>query len=308
MCMMLQPTFRASPPARSRTPAREAGRHGGWFLLPIEVNCPELYMFAGHDNDEVELCKVSGIKCEWKLKNTWPVIGTFSNPTDTACKFKAVDYGAYGNRKDTIQLLIGSKVVWEKPIEVIRIVPRSEWGAVAPKAHSQTIASFQHVTLHHTSNPNSSVEELQRIQKVHMSLFPYNLYGGKNFDDIGYHFIMGKDGTVYEGRQLESSPGAKGGPYTKGEHVATNNTVAGIGFCTMGNYEATEEDGEAWPATRQKALEKAVSALCRRYKLPSSKINHHNALALPASPSLCPGSNYIPTIPDIVKHVNENLQ
>lgn len=38
MCIMLtRPTLRVSPPARSRTPARETWRIGGWFLLPIEV-------------------------------------------------------------------------------------------------------------------------------------------------------------------------------------------------------------------------------------------------------------------------------
>jgi hypothetical protein len=35
--MLTRPTLRVSPPARSRTPAREAQRIGGWFLLPVEV-------------------------------------------------------------------------------------------------------------------------------------------------------------------------------------------------------------------------------------------------------------------------------
>ena len=272
-------------------------------LLPMEVNCPELYMFSGHTGDKVELCKASGT-CEWKLKSASPAIGTFDHPTDLACSFTATTPG-----KNTIQLVMGGKVVWEKPTEIIDIVTRAAWGAVAPKAHTQTIPDFQHVTLHHTSNTNTGAAEMQRIQKLHMGLFPYNLpfSGGKNFDDIGYHFIMDKAGVVYEGRQLEAAPGTPGGPYTKGEHVATNNTVAGIGFCTMGDYEGTEGN-EPWPAARQKDLEKAVSALCRRYKIPSSKLSYHKVMALAASPSVCPGSNYIPTIPDIIKHVNENLQ
>jgi hypothetical protein len=75
----------------------------------------------------------------------------------------------------------------------------------------------------------------------------------------------------------------------------------------MGDYEGTEGN-EPWPAARQKDLEKAVSALCRRYKIPSSKLSYHKVMALVASPSECPGSNYIQTIPDIIKHVNESLQ
>jgi hypothetical protein len=273
------------------------------ILLAMEVNCPELYMFSGHTGDKVELCKATGA-CEWKLKSDLPAIGTFDHPDDLACSFTATTPG-----KNTIQLVMGGKVVWEKPTEIIDIVTRAGWGAVAPKAHVQTMPDFQHVTLHHTSNANTGAEEMQRIQKLHMGLFPYNLpfYDGKNFDDIGYHFVMDKAGIVYEGRQLEAAPGAPGGPYTKGEHVATNNTVAGIGFCTMGDYEGTEGN-EPWSAARQKDLEKAVSALCRRYKIPSSKLSYHKVMALVASPSKCPGSNYIQTIPDIIKHVNENLQ
>jgi hypothetical protein len=39
--MLTRPTLRVSPPARSRTPAREAQRIGGWFLLPVEVVVPD---------------------------------------------------------------------------------------------------------------------------------------------------------------------------------------------------------------------------------------------------------------------------
>jgi hypothetical protein len=35
--MLTRPTLRVSPPARSRTPARETWRIGGWFLLPVEI-------------------------------------------------------------------------------------------------------------------------------------------------------------------------------------------------------------------------------------------------------------------------------
>jgi hypothetical protein len=271
-------------------------------LLPVEVNCPELYMFGGHKNDVVELCKVSGITCQWKLKDLSPVIGTFDHPTDSACSFTATAPG-----KNIIQLLIGGNVVWEKPTEILRIKSRADWGAVAAKTHTQTMPTIQNITLHHTSNTGTGWAEMQRIQNLHMSLFPYNLFGGKDFDDIGYHLIMDKNGDVFEGRKIEGAPGLLGGPYAKGEHVGSNNTVAGFGLCTMGDYEASEGN-EAWPAARQKSIEKVISAVCRRHKLTKDKISYHKAMALSSSPSSCPGSNYIPAIPDIIKHVEENLR
>lgn|GEM_PF-3360831 len=272
------------------------------YLLPVEVNCPELYMFGGHKNDVVELCKVSGITCQWKLKDLSPVIGTFDHPTDSACSFTATAPG-----KNIIQLLIGGNVVWEKPTEILQIKSRADWGAVAAKTHTQTMPTIQNITLHHTSNTGTGWDEMQRIQKLHMSLFPYNLFGGKDFDDIGYHLIMDKNGDVFEGRKIEGAPGMLGGPYAKGEHVGSNNTVAGFGLCTMGDYEASEGN-EAWPAARQKSIEKVISAVCRRHKLTKDKISYHKAMALSSSPSSCPGSNYIPAIPDIIKHVEENLR
>jgi hypothetical protein len=48
--MLTRPTLRVSPPARSRTPARETWRIGGWFLLPVEV-VPEV-LAVNSDFDE----------------------------------------------------------------------------------------------------------------------------------------------------------------------------------------------------------------------------------------------------------------
>lgn len=265
-------------------------------LLPVEVNCPELYMFGGHKNDVVELCKVSGITCEWKLKSAAPAIGTFDHPADTACSFTATTEG-----KNTIQLVMGGNIVWEKPIEIIKIISRAAWGAVAPAGPMGTMPDIQHLTLHHTSKAGATgAAEMQRVQNLHMR--PWWL-AGKGFDDIGYHLIMDRSGEVYEGRQIEGAPGKIDGPYTKGAHVDDNNTVAGFGLCTMGDYEGTE----TWPASRQKSLEKVISAICRRHKLTAAQISHHNAMAT-TTPSACPGSNFIPTIPDIIKNVTINLQ
>ncbi len=60
--------------------------------------------------------------------------------------------------------------------------------------------------------------------------------------------------------------------------MGSNNTVAGFGLCTMGDYESSEGN-ESWPASRQKAIEKVISAVCRRYKLGFEKISYHQNMA-----------------------------
>jgi len=277
-------------------------------LLPVEVNCPELYMFSGHSGDKVELCKVSGITCEWKLKNAAPVIGLFDHPTDTGCSFTATAPG-----KNALQLVIGGTVVWEKTTEILVLKSRSDWGAnpVDMTGMSGTMAPINGVTYHHSGNTNDGVAEIQRIQNEHQARgLPYSLPvmlgGHENWGDIGYHFIMEKSGTVYTGRELESAPGSPGGPFTLGASVLLKNTPSGIGICMLGNY-----DTEAFTAVHRKDLEKAVSAICRRYKLTADKVSHHAARAAIApvvETTDCPGTNVQSQSKDISDHITENLK
>jgi hypothetical protein len=270
-------------------------------LLAMAVNSEEFVTLCGHPGDNVELCHVRGIPCAWRMADSFMAIGLLVNPTDSRCTFVPRFEGT--NR---VQMWIGPSLIWEKRIDVKRVISREEWGAVAPKPHTETIGGFQHLTLHHSSNTASGLSEMRRIQRIHMSLFPYNFFGGKDFYDIGYHFVVDKTGRLYEGRRLESSPGSPSGPFAKGEHVGSNNTVAGLGVCIMGDFEATEgnEQLEYWP---QVAIQRTVAALCLRYRIAPRQISYHRVLSV-GSPSLCPGSNFIPKIPEIIQRVSYSIQ
>ena len=288
-------------------PGVELSTHGSTYatftpLPPVEVNCPELYMFSGHSGDKVELCKSSGITCEWKLKNANPVIGAFDHPTDSACSFTATAPGM-----NTIQLVVGGKVAWEKPTQILDLKSRSTWGAKpVDMAHMDgTMPLIAGVTFHHSANTNDGISEIQRIQNAHQANGIYN-FTHENWGDIAYHFVMTKDGAVYVGRDLEAAPGSTGGPYTLGAHVKRKNTPSGIGICMLGNY-----DTEAFSAAHQKDLEKALAAICRRYKLTWDRVSFHSARA--AVPPVyettdCPGANVTFKAKEISNHVEENLR
>jgi hypothetical protein len=273
-------------------------------LLPMELNCPELYMFSGHTGDKVELCKASGT-CEWKLKSASPAIGTFDHPTDLACSFTATTPG-----KNTIQLVMGGSVVWQKPTEVLDIISRATWGAHAADASKLTTTpAINGLTYHHSADTSDGAAEVLNIQEHHMSLGWYGLTGN-GWGDIGYHFIMDKAGNIYQGRELESAPGAVGGSYTLGAHVEGQNTAAGIGICILGKYELTAiglSGAEAFPAARQLALEKALSAISRRFNLTAVSLSYHQARAV-SNPTACPGSHVIGKAVEIKNHVEINLQ
>lgn len=269
-------------------------------LLPMEVGCAEIYTFGGHKNDVIELCKTVGTPCEWKLKNATPVIGTFSNPSDTACNFTATTPGV-----NIIQLSIGGTVVWEKTTEVVNIISRTAWGAyAADPSKLTTTPTLNGITFHHSSNTADGAAEVLRIQDMHMQISAiYWPRPGDGWGDIGYHYIMDKAGNVYQGRDPEATPGKIDGPYTLGSHVENNNTASGIGICVLGDYEGAE----AFPASRQKSLEKAITAIARRYKLTSDKVSYHQARAI-TNPTECPGSNIIPKAPEIINNIGDNLK
>ncbi len=75
-------------------------------------------------------------------------------------------------------------------------------------------SSTEYIVLHHAASQRCSADDIHRI---HIS----NGWAG-----IGYHFYIRKDGTVYEGRPLD----------TVGAHVQGFNSKS-IGICFEGNFE-----------------------------------------------------------------------
>ncbi len=275
------------------------------LLIPVEINCNEVYTFSGHPNDVLSLCKViSDIKCEWKLKNPGPVIGTFSQGNRLNCNFVPSAPGS-----NVIQLFVGGQLAWQKSIQVLDLKGRSTWSAqpiIAAHMDGTIPLPVEGVTFHHSGNTGDGVSELQRIQKEHQLLWPYYLWHKENFGDIAYHFVLTKNGALYVGRELEASPGSPGGPYTKGADVKKKNTLAGIAICVLGNY-----DSEAFSAAHQTDLEKALTAICRRYRVTGDRVSYHAQQA--AKPPVvetthCPGANIIPKAAEIRQHVQANLQ
>lgn len=277
--------------------------------LPVEVE-KEIFMFSGHAGDVLHLTiggSPSIADLEWKLKSGNSATGSFTNETTSDAEFKALKPA-----DDEIELTVNGKVVWNAPIKIINIIPRSSWGAepAKPGISGAGTTSGDALTFHHSSNTASGASEARRIQDMHMSNGIYEYYGGKNWDDIAYHKLVDKSGNVYEGRQLEAAPGtAAPGPYTKGAHTGGANGAAGIGICMMGDYESTEGN-EPFSATQQKYLERSLIATCRRYSIARDKVSYHKAVQIANSvsnPSACPGTNTIAKSPEIIENVTKNL-
>jgi N-acetylmuramoyl-L-alanine amidase len=99
----------------------------------------------------------------------------------------------------------------------------------------------------------------------------------RGWRDIGYHYLIDRDGTVAKGRPLEHV----------GAHVAGRNTGT-IGVCLIGGHGSAETDTFAkhYTVSQERSLKKVIADLKATY--PSIKaVTGHNQFAAKA----CPGFN-----------------
>jgi hypothetical protein len=306
------------------------------LLIPVSPTAKELFMLSGHDRDVVELSVSAALALdvEWTLKGKDGAQGTFQE--EGAGKWEAKGRGnlvrfragvegrgdASGHQRaqspgrNTLQMRVAGDVCWEKSVEVLPIVSRGVWGAAPPVLSGlEGMAGVNALTVHHSSRDAFGVEELLRIQALHMAKGLYFFFHPK-WADIGYHFFLdasngneASPGVIYEGRQLEGL-GLSGGPYTKGSGVLKKNTQAGLHLCVLGNYD---RKGQAFTDLRARRLAQTVSALCRRYQIGEGQVGTHRGLAdlLPNYETTeCPGwqvtLNLSPNI--LRREIVENLQ
>jgi hypothetical protein len=107
----------------------------------------------------------------------------------------------------------------------IPIHSRAEWGARPPQCSSGTNNAITRATIHHTVTPTNDSfgpkKRLRQIQAFHMF--------SRGWCDIGYNFLVSRDGRVWRGR----------GKNVVGAHVANHNTN-NVGISFMGTYTSTK--------------------------------------------------------------------
>lgn len=114
----------------------------------------------------------------------------------------------------------------------------------------------------------SAAAKMREIKLWHMR--------DNGWSDIGYHFVIDRDGTVVPGRPLE-----RVGAHTQGRNTGT------VGICLIGGFgtAATDAFDENFTASQDRALRALIADLQRKYgKL---ALSGHNQWAQKA----CPGFN-----------------
>jgi uncharacterized protein YraI len=176
------------------------------------------------------------------------------------------------------------------------IVTREQWGA----NESYRFASFgeiwppeyatvEHIIIHHTATPNS-----QDIPTAVRSIYYYHAVS-QGWGDIGYNYLVGRDGRIYQGRY--------GGQNVIGGH-SYQYAVGSSGISIIGDFQSTP--------VPQAALAGLVSivAWVGRDLDPYGASDFHETLDLPTicthrdvNATTCPGDylyNELPQIRDLV--------
>ena len=249
--------YTVSAESINESPNRTASPSSQVYVFHITPQCPEIYMLVGHENDKISFSCTpnvsSSLSYEWSISNS--SLGDFNNPTIAAPVFMAKKAGG-----GTIKLKVNDVEVYSRLIEIIAVKPRSAWGAASyiPADMSGGMDSINAITVHHAGSTQreDTTASIKAIQTDHI---------GKEYGDIAYHFVLLRGGSFYEGRTLE---GIYSGQYTKGAHVASNNTAAGIGLLVLGDFGETSllnPFTDVFSTSIKKNLEKVLTGLCRRY-------------------------------------------
>jgi hypothetical protein len=165
------------------------------------------------------------------------------------------------------------------------VVTRAQWGARATGACGSS-HSPRYLTVHHTATPNndslSPAARMRQMQAYHIDSL--------GWCDLGYHFVVGIDGKVYEGR-----------PHARtGAHVGNWNTN-NLGVSVVGTFVGFEPrqsqldaltDIARWLVDRY-GIAKNRSAILGHKEWPGHESNS------------CPGLilNYLPTL---VQRLNQS--
>ena len=109
------------------------------------------------------------------------------------------------------------------------------------------------IILHCSATPEGKDFTVEQIRMWHVK--------GRGWRDIGYHFVIYRDGSIHKGRPIEQS-----GAHTSGQNANS------IGICYIGGLAASSKTTPKDTRTeaQRKAMKELVLQLLKQY--PGSKV------------------------------------
>jgi len=158
-------------------------------------------------------------------------------------------------------------------LDVPKIIYRSQWGADEVKVISSAeYARTDKFIIHHTASselvPDS--DGSGEYKNMVNNIFLYHI-NGRGWNDIGYNYLVGPNGNIYEGRG--------GGNGVIGVHAGSYNTGS-IGISVLGTYGGNvkgEYLSNSLTYNIIKSLEKLIGWVAANNSITLNKINGQNS-------------------------------
>ncbi len=176
-----------------------------------------------------------------------------------------------------------------KGLSVDGVVGNKTWAALGIAAQAERF--INEIIVHCSATPEGMDFSVARIRACHLA---------RKFNDIGYHYVIYRDGSIHAGRP-EALVGA---------HAPGHNTNS-IGICYIGGYAA---DGKTCKDTRTPAQKAALITLIKTLiaKYPtirkvmghrdtSPDLNHNGIIEPFEYIKGCPCFDAIPEYQDLIK-------
>jgi LysM repeat protein len=150
----------------------------------------------------------------------------------------------------------------------VTVKTRSAWSIYKIKGNITPMGKVNKITVHHTDDgpalsKMTDIKFLRAIENHHRNT--------RKWACIGYHYIIGRDGTIYEGRPVKY----------QGAHARSNNPN-NVGISLIGDFN------KSMPAKSQiTSLEAILAKLRIKYKVPASRVFGHGHLGQ----THCPGKH-----------------
>jgi len=137
-----------------------------------------------------------------------------------------------------IKNLSGSEDCSEPPV-----VPQSVWRAgLEPPVPGRKSTPTRHCIVHHSASPNSDTNSINLVRSFYIYHKDVN-----GWDDIGYNYLIGHDGTIFAGRDPEKPEISQDNVF--GAHFCAKNSYT-MGICVIGSFEEEAPDVRAVESLR----------------------------------------------------------
>lgn len=160
----------------------------------------------------------------------------------------------------------------ETELNVVAVVPRSGWQANEAKPYKQQVPV--QITVHHEGGRVLQVNDdaAQRLKNIQV----WGMGKDRNWADVPYHFLIAPDGTILEGRNVN----------TVGETNTEYDPTGHLLICFLGNYGQQELNPKLLDV-----LTRFIAQCCIKYNISPDTIATHRDHSKQTD---CPGKNIYP--------------